>query len=246
MSEALIHPTAFVDPSARIANDVTVGPFCHIGKNVVLEAGCSVAAHALLNDNVTCKAGVKIFSHVQIGNHAAAITIGEATHVREFALIGTEEESDGPVSIANNGFIMAYCRIGNGVSIAENTILTNAVTLESDVVLEERVIVGGLSTVEHGCRIGTGVMVGGASYVTHDMPPFTLVEGNHAEVHGLNLIGLRRRLQVREDIESIKLAYKSIYRKGVDKALARTISEDEAKDAFTRRFAAFIAASESL
>ena len=69
MSEALIHPTAFVDPSARIANDVTVGPFCHIGKNVVLEAGCSVAAHALLNDNVTCKAGVKIFSHVQIGNH---------------------------------------------------------------------------------------------------------------------------------------------------------------------------------
>ncbi|MBN2894360.1 MAG: acyl-ACP--UDP-N- acetylglucosamine O-acyltransferase [Campylobacterales bacterium] len=236
-----IHPTALIHPKARIAPDVRIGPFASIGEGVVLESGCVIEAHVILEGLLTCKAGVRIFSHTRIGNPNAKISIGEATQIREFCAIGVEDEA-AEIDIAPHCFIMAYGRISGGIHIGEHTILTNAVVLEADVVLEERVIVGGLSTVAQGCRIGSGVMVGGASYITHDMPPFTLVEGNRAEVRGLNVVGLRRRLERRSDIELIKDAYKRIYRHGVDKAEAQRI-EAQSENPFLKRFCAFIANS---
>ncbi|MEA1919360.1 MAG: acyl-ACP--UDP-N- acetylglucosamine O-acyltransferase, partial [Campylobacterota bacterium] len=171
----MIHESVFIDPSAVIADDVSIGPFCHIGKNVTLESGCVIASHVIINDNLTCKANVKIFSYVNIGNHKAAISIGENTHVREFSLIGTDAECDKAVHIANDNFIMAYVRLSNGVTLGASCVLTNSVTLFEGVTCKEKVIVGGLSTLEANTTIGTGVMIGGASYINRDMPPFTLV-----------------------------------------------------------------------
>lgn len=236
----MVHESAFIDPSARIADDVTVGPFCHIGKNVIIEPGCVIASHVIMNDNVTCKANVKIFSYVHLGNHSASISIGENTHIREFSLIGTDDNNDKNVIIEHNNFIMAYVRLSNGVHIEANCVLTNSVTLLEDVTCKERVIVGGLSTVEAGHTIGTGVMIGGASYVNKDMPPFTLVEGNPAEVKGLNLIGMRRRFENSEDIESIKKAFKIIYRQGIDKDEAQKCSRDS-QSPYVKTFCDFIA-----
>jgi UDP-N-acetylglucosamine acyltransferase len=236
----MIHETAFIDPSARIADDVSIGPFCHIGKNVIIEPGCVIASHVIMNDNVTCKANVKIFSYVHLGNHSATISIGENTHIREFSLVGTEDNNDKNVIIENNNFIMAYVRLSNGVHIEANCVLTNSVTLLEDVTCKERVIVGGLSTIEAGHTIGTGVMIGGASYISRDMPPFTLVEGNKAQVRGLNVIGMRRRFENREDIASIKDAYKSIYRRGIDKEEAQKRSR-ESESLYVKTFCDFIA-----
>ncbi len=237
----LIHPTALIHPQAQIAPNVRIGAFASIDEGVILESGCVVEAHAILEGSLTCKAGVRIFSHTRIGTPHTRISVGEATQIREFCAIGCEGEGE-TIQIGPHCFIMAYGRIAGGVQIEAHTILTNAVVLEADVVLEERVIVGGLSTVTQGCRIGSGVMVGGASYITHDMPPFTLVEGNRAEVRGLNVVGLRRRLEKRSDIELIKDAYKRIYRHGVDKAEAQRI-EAQSDNPFLKRFCAFIANS---
>ena len=95
----MIHNSSFIDPSAIIAKDVNIGPFCHIGKNIVIESGCIIASHVVMNDNVTCKANVRIFSHVNLGNHLAQITIGENTHIREFSLLGTDSDNNKAVTI---------------------------------------------------------------------------------------------------------------------------------------------------
>ena len=129
-----------------------------------------------------------------------------------------------------------------GVTLGNYCILTNAVKVNENVTCEERVIIGGLSTIAANNTLGTGVMIGGASYVDHDMPPFTLVEGNKADVKGLNLVGLRRRMENKDDIEEIKSIYKKIFTKTVNKELALKIA-DEHENEYVKRFAKFVATS---
>jgi UDP-N-acetylglucosamine acyltransferase len=235
----MIHPSTFIDSSAKIADGVSIGPFCHIGKDVVIESGCVIASHVIMNDNVTCKANVKIFSYVHLGNHIADIEIGENTHIREFSLIGTDSDNDKSVTIENDNFIMAYVRVSNGVKINHSCVITNSVTIFQNVTCNEKVIIGGLSTIEADITVGTGVMIGGASYIDKDIPPFTLVEGNRAEVKGLNIVGLRRRLKNKKDIEDIKSAYKSIYRHGINKEEAKKHSENS-DNFYVKQFCDFI------
>jgi UDP-N-acetylglucosamine acyltransferase len=169
---------------------------------------------------------VKIFSFAVIGCEDSKITIGTKTHIREFTQIGTqksEDEKNKKITIGANNFIMGYVQILFGVELGDFCIVTNAVRLYENVKCEEKVIIGGLSTIEANNKIGTGVMIGGASVVTTDIPPFMLVEGNKATIKGLNIIGLRRRLDNKEDIEEIKAIYKKVWEAGADKNLAQRL-----------------------
>ncbi len=236
----MIHTTSFIDSSAKIADDVSIGAFCHIGKDVILESGCVIASHVIINDNVTCKSNVKVFSYANIGNNIAKIEIGENTHIREFTLIGTDEDSNKSVIVENDNFIMAYVRLSNGVKIEQNCVLTNSVTLMQNVTCKKNVIIGGLSTIEADLTIGNRVMIGGASYITKNIPPFTLVEGNKAEVRGLNLVGLRRGIKDKKEINAIKSAYKSIYKDEVDKERALELSKNS-ETLHVKEFCNFVA-----
>jgi UDP-N-acetylglucosamine acyltransferase len=238
----MIHPTAYIDPGASVAEGVAIGPFCRIGKGAVIRSGAVLQAHVILNGPVTLEENVRLFSFVKIGNGTAPVTVGANTHIREFCQIGNQEDDTVPLTIGKDNFIMAYVQLHPGVTLGEACILTNTVTLQKHVACEEKVIVGGLSTVEAGNTIGTGVMVGGASYIDRDMPPFCLVEGNHATVKGLNIIGLRRRFENKEDIEAVKTAYKEIFRGGVDKEKASAIAES-GTNPHAVRLAAFVSSS---
>lgn len=137
---------------------------------------------------------------------------------------------------------MAYVQVFDGVSLGDNCVITNAVKLMSGVRCEERVILGGLSTIEDGVTIGSGVMIGGASVVDKDIPPFMLVEGNKATIKGLNVIGLRRRLENKKDIEDIKSVFKKILGKKADKVLADEIAQTNPNE-FVKRLASFVASA---
>ena len=43
-----IHPTSIIDPSAKIAKDVQIGPFCTIGEYVQIESGSKIISHAVI------------------------------------------------------------------------------------------------------------------------------------------------------------------------------------------------------
>ena len=238
----MIHPTSFISPSAQIAEDVIIGPFCHIGEGVVIKSGCELAAHVIIRESVTLQENVKIFSYAKIGNDHCSVEIGKHTHIREFCLIGTQNDSDHPLTIEEGCFIMAYVQVYPGCTIETSSIITNLVTLKERVTLEEKVIVGGLSTIEQNNTIGTGVMIGGASYITHDMPPYCLVEGNRATIKGLNNVGLRRRFENKKDIEAIRTSFKKIFREGIDKKMAEEIAK-QSSNVYATKFARFIATS---
>jgi UDP-N-acetylglucosamine acyltransferase len=241
----MIHETSIIQDGAKIAQDVTIGPFCNIGKDVELKSGCILESNVILKGKLVVDENVRIFSFTAIGNENSDINIGEKTHVREFVQIGAQENEDDKnkkVTIGANNFLMGYVQISTGVSTGEFCILTNAVRLNEDVVCEDRVIVGGLSTIEAGNTIGTGVMIGGASCVDRDIPPFTLVEGNKATIKGLNVVGLRRRLENKDDIEKIKTIFKQILGDVVDKELATDIAKKHENE-YARKFASFISTS---
>lgn len=236
----MIHPTAVISSDARIDAGVTIGPFCRVGAGAVLESGVILEAHVILEGPVHLENDVHLFSFVKVGNGNATVHIGNRTHIREFAMVGCQNSSDLAVRIAQENFIMAYVQLYPGVTLGPNCVLTNTVTLHECSSCEERVIIGGLSTVDAGCAIGTGVMVGGASHLTLDVPPFCLVEGNTAEVRGLNIIGLRRRFDDRAVVEGVKQCFKQLYRDfDRDRAAAIAAQTDNPQ---VRRFAAFIAA----
>ena len=241
----LIHESVTIEEGAKIAEDVIIGPFCFIGKDVTIESGCTLESNIILKGKLHIAKDVKIFSFAIIGREDSEISVGEKTHIREFTQIGSQEdENEVPkkITIGANNFLMGYVQLLSGVTLGDNCILTNAVRLYENVKCEERVIIGGLSSVMANNTLGTGVMIGGASLVSSDIPPFTLVEGNHASVKGLNVIGLRRRLENKDDIEEIKAAYKRILGESVDKEAAQEIAAAHENE-YVKRFASFIATS---
>jgi len=242
---ANIHKTVIIEDGAKIAPNVVIGPFCNIGKDVELQSGCRLESNVILKGKLQVAEDVRIFSFSSIGHEDSDIEIGAKTHIREFTQIGsqwTENETNKKIVIGANNFLMGYVQILSGVEIADFCILTNAVKLYENVKCEEKVIVGGLSTIEANNTLGTGVMIGGASVVTHDIPPFTLVEGNKATVKGLNIIGLRRRLKNKDDLEEIKAIYKKVLADGANKDLAQEIA-DKHQNEYVKKFTSFIAQS---
>ena len=239
----MIDKTTIIENGAQIAENVIIGPFCFIGKDAVIASGVNIASNVIIKGKTSIEEDVKIFSFAVIGHENSTIRIGAKTHVREFAQIGSQEaETSQAIDISHDNFIMAYVQIMEGVKIANNCVLTNAVRLYENVTCQERVIIGGLSTVEANNNIGTGVMIGGASYVNHDVPPFCLVEGNRSKIKGLNIIGLRRRLNNSEDIEEIKAAYKKLINTGVDKESAKKVQEESTNN-YVKLFAEFVSNS---
>jgi len=241
----MIHESSIIEDGAKIADDVVIGPFCNIGKDVELKSGCILESNVILKGKLKVDENVRIFSFTAIGNEDSEIEIGEKTHVREFVQIGSQDTEDGTtkkITIGANNFLMGYVQILSGASTGEFCILTNAVKVNENVTCEDRVIIGGLSTIEAGNTIGTGVMIGGASCVDHDIPPFTLVEGNKATVKGLNVVGLRRRVKNKQDIDKIKSIFKQILGDVVDKELASDIAKEHENE-YARKFASFISTS---
>ncbi len=242
---SLIHESVIIEDGAKIADDVIIGPFCSIGKNVELASGCTLESNIILNGKLSVGKNVRIFSFATIGYEDTDIIIGENSHIREFVKIGSREDETKEykkIIVGANNFIMGYAQLFSGVKLGDACIITNAVKLYDNVVCEDRVIIGGLSTVEANNTIGTGVMIGGASYVKHDLPPFTLVEGNRANVKGLNVIGLRRRLENKDDIEDIKVIFKRILGESTDKELALELSTSHENE-YVKMFATFVANS---
>jgi UDP-N-acetylglucosamine acyltransferase len=245
MENSNIHKSAIIEKGAKIAHDVIIGPFCSIGKDVEIKSGCRLESNIILKGKIVIEEGVKIFSFAAIGCSESDIQIGTKTHIREFTQIGVQDDENKSfkkIKIGANNFLMGYVQVLSGVELGDFCIVTNAVRLYENVKCEERVIIGGFTSIEANNTIGTGAMIGGASVVNSDIPPFMLVEGNRATIKGLNVIGLRRRLENRGDIEDIKAVFKKILGDGADKILAQEIADTNPNE-FIKKLASFVASS---
>jgi len=218
-----IHPTAIVEEGAVLGNDVTVGPFAYIGPKVTIGDGTTVASHAVIEGKTTIGKHNRIFSHAAVGTipqdlkydgEESELIIGDHNIIREFTLLNPGTKGGGMVTkIGNHNLLMGYVHLGHDVILGDHCILANGATLAGHVELGDHVVIGGLTPIHQFVHIGDYAMIGGASAVAQDIPPYCLAEGNRAVLRGLNLTGLRRKIE-REEINALKSAYRELFEQG--------------------------------
>lgn len=219
-----IHKTAIIEDGAIIGDDVTIGAYTIIGKDVKIGNNNIIASHTLITGYTSIGDNNKIYSHAALGSEPqdlkyagekVELIIGNDNKIREFTLFNPGTSGGGSVTrIGNNNLFMGYVHVAHDVIIKNNCVFANVATLAGHVEIENNVVVGGLTPIHQFCKLGSHVMIGGGSVVTQDIPSFCLAQGNHANVRGINLNGLRRKFS-REDINAIKLAYKDLFESGL-------------------------------
>ena len=218
-----IHPTSIIEEGAIIGNDVTIGPFCHITKNVAIGNGTTIASHVLIEGDTKIGENNKIFAHSAIGTipqdlkyngEEVQLIIGDNNTIREFAQISPGTEGGGSVTrIGDDNLLMGYIHIGHDVQIGNHCILANGATLAGHVEIGNFVMIGGFSGVHQFVKLGDYAMLAAVSALSQDIPPFCMAEGNRATLRGLNLTGLRRNID-RDGINALKTAYRELFEKG--------------------------------
>ena len=229
---AKIHPTAIVEDGAVLGADVEIGPYAHIGANVKLGDGVSVAQGAMIDGHTAIGAKSQIFPYALIGmktqdlkyqeGSVSYVEIGERTVIREFATVHLGTADGEKTVIGDDCLFMAYCHAAHGVILGNHVICSNSVQLAGDVHLQDYAIVGGCSASHQFCTVGKHAMVGGMTKIRQDVPPFMLcdmVEGA-MKVIGVNVVGLTRRGFPKDTILALKDAHRFIYREHLNRSQA--------------------------
>ncbi|HON59443.1 MAG TPA: acyl-ACP--UDP-N-acetylglucosamine O-acyltransferase [Smithella sp.] len=236
----MIHPTAIVSPDAKLAEGVEIGPYAIIGSDVQIGKNTIIGPHTVIDDFTRIGEECHIFQFCSIGappqdlkfgGEKTRVIIGNYNTIREFVTIHRSTAADiGVTIIGDHNLIMAYCHVAHNCKLGDRIIMSNAATLAGHVHIEDYAIISGLSGIHQFCRIGAHSMVGGASAVVKDVPPYTIAQGNHAKLFGLNLVGLKRRGFSEQTIRAIKDAYKIVFRSQLllEDALKKVQEEVEA------------------
>jgi UDP-N-acetylglucosamine acyltransferase len=220
-----IHPTAIVDPRARIGAGVSVGPGSVVGPDVELGDDVVVGAHAILEGRVMVGARARIGHGTIVGappqdlkyreGTPVGVRIGEDTVIREYATIHRATREGGDTTVGRHCLIMTATHIAHDCVVGDHVIMINNAALTGHVVVEDRATVGGMSGVHPFTRVGFLGYVGGCSKVTQDVPPFVIADGVPARGHSVNVIGMRRAGIDGASRRQVQEAFRILYRSGL-------------------------------
>jgi len=230
-----IHSTAIVDPKARLADSVSIGPYSIIGPDVVLGEGVQVMAHAVVDGRTTIGANVRIFPFASVDmppqdlkykGEPSTLEIGEGTVIREHVTVNPGTEGGGMVTRVGRNVLLAIgSHVAHDCLIGDSAIIMNNVLLGGHVTIGEFAVIGGGSAIHQFARIGKHAMIGGASGVEGDVIPYGTAMGNRARLAGLNIVGIKRRGFARDDIHALRNAYKALFTGAQGSVMAERLKE---------------------
>ncbi len=254
---SMIHPTAVIDPSAKLGEGVEIGPYCVIHGGVEIGDGCWLQNHVTLDGPSRIGAGNRFFAFSSIGQRTqdlkyagepTSLVVGENNTFREFVTVNRGTLPGTETRIGSHNNFLAYSHIAHDCIVGDHVIFSNNGTLAGHVTMGDHAILGGLTAVHQFCRVGRHAITGGCSKIVQDVPPFMIADGNPAEVRGINQVGLQRNGFSESDIRALKEAYRTLYRKNLNVSEAtRALKERHAGDpeeAPVRELIRFIESSE--
>lgn len=221
----MIHPTAIIDPSAVIADDVKIGPFTVIGAGVEIGPGCEISSHVVINGPTKIGKNNRIFQFASIGEEPqdkkfhgedTLLEIGDNNLIRESVTINRGTVQGGGITrVGSNNWIMAYVHIAHDCLIGNDNIFANNASLAGHVIVDDFVILGGFTLISQFNYLGSHSFSAMGSVISRNVPPYVLVSGHMAKPVGVNVEGLRRRQFSDSQIRTIRQAYKYLYRSGL-------------------------------
>jgi UDP-N-acetylglucosamine acyltransferase len=214
-----IHPTAIVDPSAKIPVSCRIGPYCIVGANVEMGENCELVSHVVLDGPSRMGNNNKIYPFAVVGmdpqdvsfeGEVTWLEMGDDNVVREYVTINRGTAKGGGVTrVGSHVLIMAYTHIGHDCVIGDHSMLINAATLAGHVTVEEWAVVGALCPVHQFVRIGAHSYVGGGTTITQDVLPYSMTSAERdTHAYMLNKVGLQRRGFSPERIARLHHAFK--------------------------------------
>ena len=249
------HPTAIVDPRARLAEDVSIGAYSVIGAEVEIGAGSRVGSHTTIEGPTRLGRDNHIGSHAAIGGdpqdkkyhgERSELVVGDGNTIREFVTLNRGTGDGGAVTrIGNDNWIMAYVHVAHDCIVGNHTVLANNTTLAGHVEVGDHVVLGGFAGVHQFCKIGAHAFAAMYAAINRDVPPFVYAAGQFAVPRGVNAEGLKRRGFSAERIAAIKRAYRTLYMSGKTLKEARAELEEQARaSGDVRAFVEFMDRSE--
>ena len=226
-----IHPTAIIEDGAEIGEDVEIGPYSYIGKNVKMGCGNKIHSNVLITGWTTIGDNNEFYKGAVIGEapqdlkykgEESYLEIGNNNVFREYVTVHRGAEEGGKTVIGNDNLFMNYVHIAHNCILGNQIIIANYVGLAGHVTVEDQVVFGGLCGIHQHVRIGRLAMIGGYSKILQDIPPFVLVEGLPVRILGLNVHGLRRR--------GISLESRKALKKAMDLLVSRKYRKSELPD----------------
>jgi UDP-N-acetylglucosamine acyltransferase len=235
-----IHPTAAIEPGAKIGQNVTIGPFCYIRHDVEIGDNCILDAHVTLLPYTSIGQNCHLHSNVVIGDlpqdiafkdEPSYVQIGNNCSIREGVTIHRGTKAGTMTIVGNNCLLMAYSHLAHNVRLGNDIIVANGALLAGYVEVGDRAFISGNCLVHQFVRIGRLVMMAGGSAAQKDIPPFCMTRSTTLnKVMGLNSVGLRRAGLTAEDRLTLKRAFKILYQSNllIPEALATLESEFDA------------------
>lgn len=233
-----IHPTAIVDPGARIAETADIGPYSIIGPEVSVGARTRVLAHVFMDGRLEIGEDNVFFPYSTVGvasqdlkyhGEPSETRIGHRNQIREFVTIHRGTEAGGMVtSVGDDNLLMAYVHLAHDTRVGNHTVISHAATLGGHVIVEDWAIIGASSGVHQFCRVGRHAFIGGYSVITQDVLPFSnTVTAREAKVFGANSTGLKRRGFSPASIDALHKAFRLLTHSGLNttQALDRIATE---------------------
>jgi UDP-N-acetylglucosamine acyltransferase len=224
-----VHPTALVEDGAVLGAGVEVGPFCHVGPRAILEDGVRLLAHVTVTGITTIGARTVVHPQAALGGESqirgndftgGRLVIGPDCVLREMVSMNVGSRKGGGITqVGARGYFMANSHVGHDCHVGDDVTFANSVALGGHVVIGDHVIFGGLAAVQQFCRVGQGAMIGGLTGVNRDVIPYAMAFGDHVELAGLNLIGLKRRGLPRQTINAMRGTFRHVFH-GHDGSLA--------------------------
>jgi UDP-N-acetylglucosamine acyltransferase len=250
----MIDGRAIIDPSAKIADDVWIGPWTSIGADVEIGPGCRVESHVVIKGPTRIGRNNRIFQFSTVGEDTPALAyggeptileIGDFNTIREGVTIHRGLAQDkGKTVIGNHCLLMAYVHIGHDCHLGDYVIMANNASVAGHVKVGDHANFGGYSGIAQFRSVGAHAHIAAMSLVIKDVPDYMTVGGNPAGAIGLNVEGMRRRGYSAETIEALKAAHKLVYRSGLTTSEAlKAIEASAAVHPEVAAFAASIACS---
>jgi len=225
-----IHPTAIIDGTVEMAQDVTIGPYCVLGPQIKIAAGTVLDSHVCIGGWTSIGEECRIYNHASIGSdpqdlkyrgESTYLRIGNRNIFREFVTLNRGTAGGGDeTTIGDENLFMAYSHVAHDSHVGNRVIMANAATLAGHVTVADNATVGAFSSVHQFCRVGPHAFIGGYSVITRDALPYikTVGDRNQAKIYGVNSIGLRRKGLPDSVIRKLKQVYRILFRSNLNTA----------------------------
>lgn len=245
----MISKLAHVDPSAKIADGVTIHAFAYIDKNVEIGPGCEIMPYASVIRGTRMGSGNKVYQGAIVGadpqdfrwkGDETYCYIGNNNVIREQVIINRGITPNGGTRIGDDSFIMAESHIGHDSHIKSKCVLGNGVTVAGDVEIDECVIISSNAIVHEGCHIGRFSLIKGGTRIGSNVPPYVIIAHNPATYYGVNAYIMRRDNRFTEElVDDAAKAYRHIYQCGTSvfnalKRIETDIEPSELRDNILR------------